>query len=35
MYIERRFITYCALLLATIYYLFGRPETAAFLTFGS
>lgn len=28
MYIERRFLTYVALLLATIYYLFGRPETA-------
>jgi hypothetical protein len=31
MYIERRFITYCALLLATIYYLFGNPETATLL----
>lgn len=30
MYIERRFITYCALLLATIYYLFGKPETMNF-----
>ncbi|MGH8131219.1 MAG: fimbrial biogenesis chaperone [Steroidobacteraceae bacterium] len=28
MYIERRLVTYCALLIATIYYLFGKAEAA-------
>lgn len=28
MYIERRVITYCALLIATIYYFFGKAEAS-------
>ena len=35
MYIERRLLTYIALLLATIYYMFGRPETSTLLFFAS
>jgi hypothetical protein len=31
MYIERRLLTYVALLIATIYYLFGKPEVLAFV----
>jgi hypothetical protein len=31
MLIDRRVITMLALLLATIYYLFGNPETAALI----
>lgn len=28
MYIERRLVTYCALLIATIYYFFGKAEAS-------
>jgi hypothetical protein len=28
MYIERRFVTYCAMLIATLYYFFGKAEAS-------